>query len=125
MIKTLAVDFDGVVHAYSRGWDDGTIYDPPLPGALEALANLMHICAVYIHSSRTPHDDIVDWLTTHGVPAVTDYMADHPAFWSDQTKVLVTNRKLPAAAYIDDRAVRFTSWPQTLADLDRYVGDPQ
>lgn len=31
--------------------------------------------------------------------------------------LLVTNRKLPAVAYVDDRAVRFESWNQTLATL--------
>ena len=30
-----------------------------------------------------------------------------PEFWNDQTCILVTNRKLPAVAYIDDRAIRF------------------
>lgn len=31
-----------------------------------------------------------------------------------QGLVLVTDRKLPAIAYIDDRAVRFTNWPDAL-----------
>ena len=40
-----------------------------------------------------------------------------PGFWDDQTKIFVTNRKLPAVAYIDDRGIRFTNWRQALADL--------
>lgn len=31
--------------------------------------------------------------------------------------LLVTNRKLPAIAYIDDRAVRFTDWDQALREV--------
>ena len=32
--------------------------------------------------------------------------------------LLVTDRKLPALAYIDDRAVRFTTWDQTMQELN-------
>jgi hypothetical protein len=38
-------------------------------------------------------------------------------FWNDRGRVLITNRKLPAVAYLDDRAVRFESWTQALTDL--------
>lgn len=43
----------------------------------------------------------------------------HCSFWSERGQLLVTNRKLPAVAYIDDRGIRFESWDQALADLAR------
>ena len=29
-MKTIAVDFDGVIHKYSKGWQGGEIYDEPV-----------------------------------------------------------------------------------------------
>jgi hypothetical protein len=38
-----------------------------------------------------------------------------PRFWNHQTSILITNRKLPALVYIDDRGIRFESWDQATA----------
>jgi trehalose-6-phosphatase len=111
--RTLAVDFDGVVHAYSHGWRDGTIYDPPLPGALEGLRALMDRYAVYIHTTRRA-DDVAAWLRDRGFECRTEHDGE---FWDERGVLLVTDRKLPAVAYLDDRAVRFTSWPEALDEL--------
>lgn len=114
MARTIAIDFDGVIHAYSQGWHDGTIYDPPVPGALEAIKALQgQNNAVYIHTSRSPYQ-VAEWLHRHGVAAATEF---HGPFWSDIERVLVTDRKLPALAFIDDRAIRFVDWQQALLDL--------
>lgn len=118
-MPTIAVDFDGVVHAYSKGWQDGTIYDPPLPGALDALTILMTTHAVFIHTTRNA-TDVAAWLSEYGFTTVIDVAGPkHPKreFWNDQGALLVTDRKLPAVAYIDDRAIRFTNWEQALHDL--------
>jgi hypothetical protein len=37
--------------------------------------------------------------------------------WADQERILVTNRKIAAQYYIDDRAIRFTDWQDTLHDI--------
>lgn len=149
MTRTVAVDFDGVIHLYTRGWFDGTIYDPPVPGALDALAHLQADYAVFVHTTR-PAVAVAEWLVRQGegrIECVTEHerpreettwrLTDWPdddrwtvvgssirmrtprTFWDDQTKLFVTNRKLPAVAYIDDRGIRFTSWQQALTDLAR------
>ena len=118
-MKTIAVDFDGVVHAYSKGWQDGTIYDPPLPGSLEALTTLMETYAVFIHTTRDA-GSVAGWLAERGFDTVLDIDGPtHPKreFWNEQGALLVTDRKLPAVAYIDDRGIRFRSWKQALAAL--------
>nr|WSZ21185.1 hypothetical protein OH837_48940 [Streptomyces canus] len=117
--KTIAVDFDGVIHAYSKGWQDGTIYDPPLPGALDALKSLMDTYAVFIHTTRDA-TAVAGWLAERGFDTVADVDGPkHPKreFWNERGALLVTDRKLPAVAYIDDRAIRFTDWPQALDQL--------
>lgn len=118
MTRTVAVDFDGVIHDYDRGWSDGTIYGKPVPGAFDALALLMKTFAVMVHTTREPAP-VARWIREWG-GIETCWFADPaklPEFWNNQACILVTNRKLPAVAYIDDRAIRFTDWVQALADL--------
>jgi hypothetical protein len=120
MPQTIAVDFDGVIHQYSRGWQDGTIYDPPVIGALESLTTLMNTYAVFIHTTRDA-GAVAAWLAERGFDTVLDVEGrSHPKreFWNEQGALLVTDRKLPAIAYIDDRSVRFQSWAQALVALE-------
>lgn len=114
MIKTLAIDFDGVIHRYSKGWHDGTIYDDPMTGAIEGLSWLMDQYAVFVFTTRSP-TQVCDWLeefefeTTDVIPS--------SGFWNEEGVLLVTNYKLPAVAYIDDRAHQFANWPMLLDDF--------
>lgn len=94
------VDFDGVIHQYSRGWQDGEIYDPPIPDAFNALAALEAAgYEVVIFSSRDA-SQIRKWMIEH-----------------DGGAYRVTNVKESAVAMIDDRAIRFISWPQSVGEL--------
>jgi hypothetical protein len=117
--RTIALDFDGVIHAYSRGWQDGTIYDEPLPGALAGIKKLQSLFAVFVLTSRNVQQ-VTAWLLSRKVDALADGtpLVGRPAFWNSQDFVLVTNRKLPAVAYVDDRAVLFTYWSNLLTLYD-------
>ncbi len=90
-----------------------------MPGAIEGLHKLQECYAVFVFTSRDP-ERVAAWLVDHGIVS-TWYTGDpdagnqHPDFWNDQEMVLVTNRKLPAVAYVDDRAVPFTTWDYLLA----------
>lgn len=117
---TIAVDFDGVLHTYDKGWHDGTIYGDWQPGAVEALSRLMHRDAVFVHTTRNPRQ-VTRWIEQHSGYAFEcttrlprTWWGRRKPFWIERGLLLVTDRKLPAVAYIDDRAVRFETWEQAL-----------
>ena len=123
---TVCVDFDGVIHAYSKGWQDGSIYDEPVRHAYESLRFLMQRYAVVIHTTRDPAAVRV-WMRKQFPDIETTWFTDEnkvPEFWNEKDRILITRKKLPAVAYIDDRAIRFVAWPQALAELeDRHGQD--
>lgn len=117
--KTIAVDFDGVIHRYSKGWHDGTIYDPPMPGAIEGLKQLLESYFVFVFTTRGV-ESVVQYLREHEVNAIADNSHIYPdrKFWNIEDTILVTNRKLAAIVYIDDRALKFENWQQVLGILN-------
>lgn len=114
--KTLAIDFDGVLHKYSRGYQDGTIYDEPIEGAKEALKSFVDAgWRVVIFTTRlndevnkdvfTQYDAMLTWLFNNGFSEGIHYHE-------------LTGKKPLAKYYIDDRAVRFTNWDLTIKFLE-------
>ncbi|REJ38272.1 MAG: hypothetical protein DIU84_00800 [Bacillota bacterium] len=89
--RTVCVDWNGVLDTYA-GFRGEEHFDPPRPGAGRFLERLkaMGFCVVVL-STRRP-DQVWDWLRRHGLDAHVDD---------------VTDRKVPAVAYVDDRAIPF------------------
>lgn len=110
--RTIAVDFDGVIHKYSKGYHDGTCYDDPMPGAIEGLKKLMEKYTVFVLSTRKP-EDIQHWFGVH-TDIGTEIIRDDREFYENQYLLGISQRKLPAIYYIDDRALFFIDWEQTL-----------
>ena len=117
---TVAVDFDGVIHAYSKGWQDGSIYDEPVEGAFESLRRLMEEDAVFIFTSRDI-GEVYAWMVSHGFLNVSMDLLQGRKFWDTKGILLITNHKYPAVAYLDDRAIRFHSWPDAMTELSVHV----
>ncbi|MFJ9374448.1 hypothetical protein [Streptomyces sp. NPDC101455] len=120
MIATVAVDFDGVLHSYDKGWHDGTIYGDWKPGAVVALSQLMQKYAVAVHTTRNARQ-VARWIertSGYGIECTTrmprTWYGRRKPFWNTQGLLLVTNWKPAAIAYIDDRAVHFTNWSDAL-----------
>lgn len=107
--KTLAIDFDGVIHSYKQGWTGEIPEDEPMPGVESALQKLYDDGWELIVFSTRNEDHIWDWLDKYGL--------HH--FFTD-----VTNTKIPAKLYIDDRGYHFENWEDTIEFVktfkDRY-----
>ena len=101
--KTIAIDFDGVIHRYSKGFQGlDNIYDLPSDGCFEALENLKRDGYTLKILSSRPKEIIKKWLVENKM--------DH--FFDD-----VSNHKFPATIYIDDRGYHFKSWETTLKEI--------
>ena len=114
--STIAVDFDGVIHRNSKGYHDGTIYDLPVKGTEESLKILSEKYTLIIYTckanperpltnGKTGTELIWDWLDKHNLK---QYISD------------ITYKKPRAAAYIEDKAIRFESWGEALEDVDTF-----
>ena len=75
-IKNIAVDFDGVIHDFSKGWHDGTCYGDPLPGSLEALRSLSKKFNVIIFTAKAKANrPLVNGMT--GTQLVSNWLEKH------------------------------------------------
>ena len=104
MKKTIVFDFDGVIHRYSRGWQDGSIYDIPNKGikeTIEALRNKNY--EVVVVSTRCE--------TEAGIEAIKTYLQKYEIIVDR-----VCKEKPPALVYIDDRAICYDPDATNLID---------
>lgn len=93
---TVAVDFDGVIHSYTSPWEGADVIpDPPVKGSIEWLCEISNHFVVVIHTTRGE--------TRKGREAVAQYLQDN----GFMRPVKITNEKIPALVYVDDRGYRF------------------
>ena len=105
----LCIDFDGVIHRYGKGWQEGVIYDDVVDGFFSWAEKAKELFELVIYSSRSgSHDGInamQSWLREQGEKwAVSDGSGAIPdvVTWFD-----FACEKPPAFLTIDDRAVTF------------------
>lgn len=126
MKPTIAVDFDGVINSYTSGFHEHHIPDPPVPGALEFLAQLQGAgYHVAVFSTRANN--------VHAIRLIRQYLERHLADENRTRKVLVqldigklvvTNTKPKAKLYIDDRGYRFTGAFPSMKYVQQLAASP-
>lgn len=110
-MKTVLIDFDGVLHSYSSGWQGkSSIPDSPNPGAIEFLQNLIEdediepviwTSRVHCGENEAPAESenakvaIRQWFYLQGLSP------------DEIQNLKITNEKPPAVLIIDDRAFHF------------------
>ena len=90
----LAIDFDGVVHDHKNPIK-GRRMGAPIEGAKEVVNELkLRGNKIIIHSVWAGNPQVIkDWMEFYGI------LFDE-----------ITDKKPQADIYLDDKAVRFTSW---------------
>lgn len=105
----ICIDFDGVIHSYERGWQDGLIYGTVVPGFFEWAERAAQHFRLVIYSSRSKTDD--------GIAAMRAWLHEQRQQWREATAPFdfeFAAEKPAAFLTIDDRAVQFKgAWDDT------------
>tara|TARA_R110000744_G_scaffold202200_1_gene321183 strand:+ start:3322 stop:3705 length:384 start_codon:yes stop_codon:yes gene_type:complete len=112
--KTIALDFDGVIHNDTKGFHDGTIYGNPIKGTKDALIELSKSFKLVIYSCKSnPKRPLI--MEKTGTELIWEWLEqwDMKQFVSD-----VVINKPNALIYVDDKGLKFESWNQTIKQIN-------
>lgn len=119
----LAVDLDGVIHKYSKGWHDGTIYDIPMEGTKDCLKKLKLMeVKIIIHSARA----CSKWVKIDGQLKFQHGQVEAIGLWLRKYEIpfdeVWTGVGKPIAdIYLDDRGMRFSNWGTDFTTLQLFI----
>ena len=112
----LCLDFDGVIHRYGKGWQNGAIYDDAVPGFFEWAEKAAEHFHLVIYSSRSKDEK--------GEIQMAAWLTEQRAKWREaggkptnpHISFEFAHEKPPAFLTIDDRAIQFAGqWPDVEA----------
>lgn len=101
-MKTICIDFDGVLHSYTSGWQgEAVASDPPVPGAIEWLRSLIADPDMepMIYSSRSRQEG--------GIACMRAWLLEHGMTTPEIDALQFPTQKPAAFLTVDDRAICF------------------
>ena len=117
--RILCIDFDGVIHSYTSGWQGAdVIADPPVPGALDWLESLIvdgfEVC-IYSSRSKEPGgpEAMRAWLE--------DWCDDDDQGLGRLGELSYPTEKPAAYLTIDDRAICFQGTFPTTTEIKAFT----
>ncbi len=115
--NNIAIDFDGVIHTYDKGYYDGTCYGEPIEGAKKALESLALKFKIIIFTAKAkPNRPLVNGKT--GKQLVEEWLEKYGML---QYVTEVTAEKPRACLYIDDKGYRFQDWGRTIDFINQNI----
>lgn len=97
------IDFDVTIHKYSKGYQDGTMYDDPFDGAKETIDWLKGMgFEIIIFTTRASKENAEEMGGNHlkQIKNIENYLKDNQIYFDR-----ITSDKLHADFYIDDKAI--------------------
>lgn len=112
---SVALDFDGVINSYASGFVGiDKLPDPPVPGAIEYLQELVDFgFTVYVYSTRNEQE--------RGRQGISKYLLDHGLPEEYHKKIKIVSGKPKAKIYLDDRAWEFTGKFPSPMEIDKFL----
>jgi ribonucleotide monophosphatase NagD (HAD superfamily) len=113
----IAIDFDGVIHTFDKGFHDGTCYGDPIEGSLEAIKQLAKKYKIVIFTAKAkPDRPLVNGKT--GTQLVEEWLEKYEI---KDCVSYITSEKPRAMLYIDDNGYRFENWTDTLKFVENKI----
>lgn len=121
LVYRAMIDLDRTIHKYSRSWDDGTMYDDPIPGAKKVIEWLKSKgFEIVIFTTRASAENAEE----HGqdvseqIQIVENWLSNNDIYYDR-----VTAEKLNADFYIDDKAIHIKdgNWLDVLKEIKNRI----
>lgn len=111
----LMIDFDGVISKYTNGWNNGILVDDPMDGVKEAIDHFKGLgFEIIIFTTRASKSHNVNPTSEQLIQDLQKWLKEHEIQYD-----AITADKLPALAYIDDKAIRFTNWFDVIKQVEQ------
>ena len=114
-MKTICIDFDGVIHDYTKGWQGIDVFGKPIEGASAGTKELKNQgWTIILFTTRNDTPALREWLKANDI--AYDYINYNPKQpkGSDKGKII-------ADIYLDDRGICFRGdWTKTIEDINKF-----